>query len=53
MAVCITTGVTCRIYMYMFMLSKFPELIDTLFLVVRGRAAPFLHWYAASCQYYP
>jgi len=39
------TAILMPIYMYMFMLSKFPELIDTLFLVVRGRAAPFLHWY--------
>jgi len=39
------TAILMPIYMYMFMLSKFPELIDTLFLVVRGRAIPFLHWY--------
>ena len=31
--------------MYMFMLSKFPELVDTVLLVLRGRPVPFLHWY--------
>jgi len=28
-----------------FALSKFPELLDTTLLVVRGRAIMFLHWY--------
>ena len=32
-------------YMALFMISKIPELIDTMFMVVRGRNIRFLHWY--------
>jgi len=31
--------------MSLFMLSKFPELFDTFFLVYMGKPVPFLHWY--------
>eukprot|EP00040_Diaphanoeca_grandis_P040106 m.261269 g.261269 ORF g.261269 m.261269 type:complete len:321 (-) comp41780_c0_seq1:458-1420(-) len=34
-----------NMYMLIFMFSKFPELIDTLLLVIRGRHVMFLHWY--------
>jgi hypothetical protein len=32
-------------YLVLFALSKFPELFDTVLLVVRGRDIRFLHWY--------
>ena len=32
-------------HMALFMISKIPELIDTMFMVVRGRNIRFLHWY--------
>ena len=31
--------------MSLFMLSKFPELLDTIFLVIMGKPVIFLHWY--------
>ncbi len=33
------------VYMALFMVSKIPELIDTMFMVLRGRPIRFLHWY--------
>ena len=33
------------VYMALFMVSKIPELVDTMFMVVRGRPIRFLHWY--------
>lgn len=38
-------GVDLGLYAKLMVLSKFPELLDTAFLVVRGRDVPFLHWY--------
>merc|ERR1719334_1164498 len=32
-------------WLWVFCTSKIPEMIDTLFLVVRGRPVIFLHWY--------
>jgi len=32
-------------WLYMFILSKFPELLDTMFLVLQGKRVIFLHWY--------
>eukprot|EP00949_MAST-11_sp_MAST-11-sp1_P003441 g3441.t1 len=32
-------------HMAIFYLSKYPELLDTAFLVLRGRSVRFLHWY--------
>ncbi|PWU90256.1 putative fatty acid elongase [Trypanosoma cruzi] len=29
----------------MFVLSKVPELVDTMFLLLQGKTPPFLHWY--------
>ncbi|EAN92120.1 putative fatty acid elongase [Trypanosoma cruzi] len=29
----------------MFVLSKAPELVDTMFLLLQGKTPPFLHWY--------
>jgi hypothetical protein len=33
------------LWMFLFMLSKVPELLDTAFLVLRKRPVIFLHWY--------
>jgi len=32
-------------FMFIFTWSKLPELLDTVFLVIRGRNVMFLHWY--------
>ena len=33
------------LWVMLFIGSKFPELIDTIFLIVRKRDVPFLHWF--------
>ena len=34
-----------RLYAFLFPLSKLPELVDTLFIVLRKTPLSFLHWY--------
>jgi hypothetical protein len=36
------------LWVYLFTMSKFAELGDTLFLVIRQRKVMFLHWYVVS-----
>ena len=43
-AVWIDTGPT-GLWVMLFVGSKFPELVDTAFLVVRKKPVPFLHWF--------
>merc|ERR1712137_1526307 len=40
-------GTECRMlyWIYIFDLSKFAELFDTLFLILRKKNPPFLHWF--------
>lgn len=33
------------VWVWLFVLSKFPELIDTAFLIISGRPVIFLHWF--------
>jgi hypothetical protein len=34
-----------QMYMWLFTMSKYAELFDTLILIKRGKVVPFLHWY--------
>ena len=36
---------SCGLWVALFIYSKVPELIDTLFLILRSREVIFLHWY--------
>eukprot|EP01002_Notosolenus_urceolatus_P002677 NODE_1703_length_1325_cov_66.358150_g1416_i0.p2 GENE.NODE_1703_length_1325_cov_66.358150_g1416_i0~~NODE_1703_length_1325_cov_66.358150_g1416_i0.p2 ORF type:complete len:333 (+),score=72.77 NODE_1703_length_1325_cov_66.358150_g1416_i0:223-1221(+) len=35
----------CGLWLWFFVMSKFAELGDTVFMVIRGRQVQFLHWY--------
>lgn len=36
---------SCGLWVMLFIYSKFPELLDTFFLILRARPVIFLHWY--------
>eukprot|EP01002_Notosolenus_urceolatus_P002485 NODE_1653_length_1341_cov_140.504644_g1370_i0.p1 GENE.NODE_1653_length_1341_cov_140.504644_g1370_i0~~NODE_1653_length_1341_cov_140.504644_g1370_i0.p1 ORF type:complete len:331 (+),score=84.63 NODE_1653_length_1341_cov_140.504644_g1370_i0:214-1206(+) len=35
----------CGLWVWLFIMSKFVELGDTFFMIIRGRQVQFLHWY--------
>lgn len=36
---------SCGIWLFLFVISKFPELLDTFFIVIHKKDLIFLHWY--------
>ncbi|KAJ1352275.1 hypothetical protein KIN20_008573 [Parelaphostrongylus tenuis] len=47
------TDKTCGYWVFLWVLSKTPELIDTIFIVLRKRPLMFMHWYHhAFTSYY-